>query len=188
VASWATPEPSRPVPLPVVAQPEMPPTYCVRDGDDLTAIARRFYGHPGAADSLWAANRDVIPDPNVLPIGAELRLPPPWSVQGVPATAHGVGRAIEPPRTVAVPPVPVQPPSMSATGWLDPRQSRDTPPLPPRPPAAGPTVRVAPGDTLESIAARFYGDRAAATRIWDANRDRLRSPELVVVGMELRLP
>jgi hypothetical protein len=27
-----------------------------------------------------------------------------------------------------------------------------------------------------------------AARIWEVNRDRLRSPELVVAGMELRLP
>jgi nucleoid-associated protein YgaU len=47
---------------------------------------------------------------------------------------------------------------------------------------------VAPGETLESLARRFYGDPAQAGRIWEANRDRLRSPELVVPGMDLRLP
>jgi nucleoid-associated protein YgaU len=47
---------------------------------------------------------------------------------------------------------------------------------------------VAAGDTLESIAMKFYGDRAAATRIWQANRDQLRNPGLLVPGMELRLP
>jgi nucleoid-associated protein YgaU len=49
-------------------------------------------------------------------------------------------------------------------------------------------VRLAPGETLESLAVRFYGDRSAVNRIWEANRDRLRSPELAVAGMELRLP
>jgi nucleoid-associated protein YgaU len=49
-------------------------------------------------------------------------------------------------------------------------------------------VRVAPGETLATIAQRFYGDAAQADRIWEANRDQLRSPELVVAGMELRLP
>jgi nucleoid-associated protein YgaU len=47
---------------------------------------------------------------------------------------------------------------------------------------------VGPGDTLAALAERFYGDRSMAERIWDVNRDRLRSPELVVIGMELRLP
>jgi nucleoid-associated protein YgaU len=50
------------------------------------------------------------------------------------------------------------------------------------------SVRVGPGDTLASLAERFYGDRSMAAQIWDVNRDRLRSPELVVIGMELRLP
>jgi len=49
-------------------------------------------------------------------------------------------------------------------------------------------VRVAPGETLETLAQRFYGDRAMATRIWEANRNELRSPALLVPGMELRLP
>jgi nucleoid-associated protein YgaU len=35
---------------------------------------------------------------------------------------------------------------------------------------------------------RFYGTSAAAQRIWEANQDRLRSPDLLVAGMELRLP
>jgi nucleoid-associated protein YgaU len=188
VASWAAPEPVRPAPLPPVVQHDAPPTYVVRDGDDLTAIATRFYGHPGAAGSVWAANRDVIPDPNLLPIGAELRLPPPWSVEGVPTASHGVGRSIEPPRTVAAPPQPVpQPVASPSSGWLDPRQPGAVTVAPRRPVATG-TVRVAPGETLESLAERFYGDRSAAARIWEANRDRLRSPELVVTGMELRLP
>jgi len=49
-------------------------------------------------------------------------------------------------------------------------------------------VRVAAGETLDTIAVRFYGDRAMAQRIWLANRDRLRSPDLLVPGMELTLP
>lgn len=56
-------------------------------------------------------------------------------------------------------------------------------------PAQRPTsVRVAPGETLETLAQRFYGDRAMASQLWEANRDRLRNPALVVAGMELRLP
>jgi nucleoid-associated protein YgaU len=50
------------------------------------------------------------------------------------------------------------------------------------------SVRVGPGETLETLAQRFYGDRTMATRLWEANRDRLRSPALVTAGMELRLP
>jgi len=50
------------------------------------------------------------------------------------------------------------------------------------------SVRVGAGETLETLALRFYGDRALAARLWEANRDRLRNPALLVAGMELRLP
>lgn len=68
-----------------------PPTYRVRDGDDLASIATRFYGHPGAASRLWAANRDRLVDPALLPIGIELRLPPAWEIdEGSGAAVHAI--------------------------------------------------------------------------------------------------
>jgi len=125
-------------------------TYGVRDGDDLTGIAMKAYGHAGGAPAIWAVNRDRLADPNLLPIGLELRIPPAWSVPAVHPNA-AAGQVIEPVR----------------------RPGR---------------VRVAPGETLESLAERFYGDRSMAARLFDANRDQLRSPALLVAGMELRLP
>lgn len=50
------------------------------------------------------------------------------------------------------------------------------------------SIRVGPGESLESLAVRVYGDRAMAPSLWQANRDRLRSPDLLVPGMELRIP
>jgi nucleoid-associated protein YgaU len=161
-----------------------PATYVVRDGDDLTGIAIRFYGHPAAAASVWTANRDVIPDPALLPIGLRLRMPPPWSVPGLPGAAADAGRSIEPPAATAGPRQP--PASAASASWLAGGGVVPAAAAGPLPPTG--TVRLAPGETLESLAVRFYGDRAAATRIWEANRDRLRSPELAVAGMELRLP
>lgn len=63
--------------------PPAPPTvadqariYIVRDGDDLAGIATRFYGHPSGATAIWQANRGLLRDPGILPIGAALVLPP----------------------------------------------------------------------------------------------------------------
>jgi len=133
-----------------VAYAAPPAGYTVRDGDDLTSIATKFYGHPGAANAIWLANRDRLTDPNLLPIGLELRIPSSWSV---PATRASQASQ------------PVIEPAGRPRG-----------------------VRVAPGETLETLAQRFYGDRAMATRIWEANRNELRNPALLVPGMELRLP
>ena len=129
-----------------------PSQYTIRDGDDLTSIATRLYGHPGAAEAIWSANRDRLADPAVLPIGLSLRIPPTWVPPAVRQRGlAGGGAAIEPASRPA-------------------------------------RVRVAPGESLESLADRFYGDRAMAARLWEANRDQLRSPALLVAGMDLRLP
>ena len=129
-----------------------PSSYTIRDGDDLTSIASRLYGHPGAAEAIWSANRDRLNDPGVLPIGLSLRIPPTWVP---PAARH---------RGLAGDAAPIEPARRPAR------------------------VRVAPGESLESLAQRFYGDRAMAVRLWEANRDQLRNPSLLVAGMELRLP
>ncbi len=125
-------------------------TYVVRDGDDLTGIATRLFGHPAAASAIWSLNRDRLTNPDLLPIGMTLRMPP--------TAAAYVGRADGGQANL------IQPSS---------RPGR---------------VRVGPGETLETLARRFYGDPAMASRLWDANRDQLRNPALLVAGMELRLP
>lgn len=189
------------IPQTGLADLTVPATYRVADGDDLASIAGRFYGRPAAASAIWAANRHAIPDPALLPIGTELRLPPPWAV-AVPGRT--VGGAIEP--TAYARPVAMTsgaPAAQSAAGmaWLPPSPAPPSPPLAAAsPPDAGPqfgptssavgatSVRVAPGDTLATLARRLYGDPAAAAEIFAVNRDRLRSPDLLVAGMELRLP
>jgi nucleoid-associated protein YgaU len=181
-------------PPPVAEMPAavVPQSYVIRDGDDLTGIATRFYGHASAATAIWAANRDVLPDPNVLPIGAAIALPPAWTVH---AARSGDPRAIEPrPGGVAAAAMPDAPGVTTAArpvGWLTGERAPPAAPAPSAsaaPPQRPASVRVAPGETLASLARRFYGDERMAARIWEVNRDRLRSPELVVAGMELRLP
>ncbi|MFM8413379.1 MAG: LysM peptidoglycan-binding domain-containing protein [Planctomycetota bacterium] len=89
-------------------------SYRVRDGDDLTAIAIRFYGTPSAAAAIWEANRGILRDPGLLPIGAELALPPPESI-GLVGGAEA-GRSIEPP-VGAAPVARPSPPAINAS-WL----------------------------------------------------------------------
>ena len=62
------------------------------------------------------------------------------------------------------------------------------------PPAQTPLVdessnyAVAAGDTLATIAKRFYGDANAWQRIFDANRDQLTDPDRVRHGQMLKIP
>lgn len=76
-------------------RPVAPPaatSYRVRDGDDLTAIAIRFYGTPAAAAAIWQANQGILRDPGLLPIGVDLALPPPDAI----GIGSGHQRSIEP--------------------------------------------------------------------------------------------
>jgi nucleoid-associated protein YgaU len=94
---WTTRDVSAP-PVPATAlQPAVVPAeYVVRDGDDLTGIALKVYGHAGAAAAIWAANRDRLTDPQLLPIGLPLRLPPSWTLPAQAARGGAGGLAIEP--------------------------------------------------------------------------------------------
>jgi len=49
-------------------------------------------------------------------------------------------------------------------------------------------VVVKPGDTLGAIARRLYGDTKMYQKIFDANREHLRSPNDLTAGMLLRVP
>jgi nucleoid-associated protein YgaU len=180
----------------------VPDVYRVRDGDDLTAIATRLYGHPRGATALWQANADRLESPDLLPIGMPLMVPPAWQVfQGNQAFAGGP-QQIEPQQQQRVVPaggaVALQGPAATAVNheaataiapWLG-RASASPGGATVQPVVAGGrgSLRVVTGETLESIARRVYGDPQMATRLFAANRDRLRSPELLVPGMELRLP
>jgi nucleoid-associated protein YgaU len=50
-------------------------TYTVVSGDNLTAIARQFYGDGNQWHRIYDANRDKISDPNLIHPGQELVIP-----------------------------------------------------------------------------------------------------------------
>jgi nucleoid-associated protein YgaU len=50
-------------------------THRIIDGDTLEGLAQRYLGSAARAGELLNANRNVLADPNLLPIGVELRIP-----------------------------------------------------------------------------------------------------------------
>ena len=50
------------------------------------------------------------------------------------------------------------------------------------------TYVVKPGDTLSGIAKAVYGDWKNWKDIYEANKDKIKNPDLIQVGWELRLP
>lgn len=61
---------------------------------------------------------------------------------------------------------------------------------PPSAPAPAPprTYRVVPGDCLWYIAQRYYGNGNAWPKIYDANRDKIRNPNLIYPGQVFIIP
>jgi nucleoid-associated protein YgaU len=53
---------------------------------------------------------------------------------------------------------------------------------------SGLTYNVVSGDSLSTIAQRFYGDANAYQKIFEANRDQLKDPDKIRPGQQLRLP
>jgi nucleoid-associated protein YgaU len=47
---------------------------------------------------------------------------------------------------------------------------------------------VVPGDTLSKIAKRYYGDANKYMKIFEANKDQLKDPNMIQVGQKLRIP
>lgn len=74
---------------------------------------------------------------------------------------------------------------------IDTGDSRDAAALPPVDPSDSTTAqthKVVPGDTLFSLAKKYYGDTNQYRRIYYANRNRISNPRNIPVGMKLIIP
>lgn len=179
---------ARPVPAqsdtaarPAQAQPAAGATgetiYTVQEADTLSAIAREVYGD----DRLWTRIRDANPgiDPDRLLVGQKLRIPSKEAVRaGKPAApaadASKAGNGAKPPE--AGKPAEGKPPR-EAPGAATKSAAQD----------AG-TYVVESGDTLIRIARKLFNDPNRWREIYDLNRDKLRSPDEVPVGVTLKVP
>ncbi|HEY6189924.1 MAG TPA: LysM peptidoglycan-binding domain-containing protein [Pyrinomonadaceae bacterium] len=54
--------------------------------------------------------------------------------------------------------------------------------------SGGETYTVKSGDTLSKISKQYYGDAGEYMRIFYANRDKLKDPNMIQVGQQLTIP
>ncbi len=52
-----------------------PPTHKIIDGDSLALLAERDLGSASRAMEIFQANRNVLTEPDILPMGVELKIP-----------------------------------------------------------------------------------------------------------------
>ncbi len=180
--------------------PAAPRTHTVQPGDNLTRIARKYYGaeHEMKYKRIYQANRDKLPDESTLHVGMVLVIPPMNAVASIPAPAPDPRRAMLAPRGRIA--------SAPERAPLAPR-GRITTPLPrdemtleeldahfKKPTtgrvASGRVYVVRRGDSLTTIARKVLNDgsRASVLKLYDANRDKLKSPDHLPVGVTLRIP
>jgi nucleoid-associated protein YgaU len=138
--------------------------YTPADGDTWAALAQRFYGNAAYLSNLREANEgmgDAL-DPTV-PI-----LVPVYDFHA------GAGAAGTAKSDLAAAPAA----DTGATG----RTAGSTP-------ASGASVyEVEDGDNLSKISKKVYGTTTRWADIYEANRDKLESPDKLVVGMKLAIP
>lgn len=152
----------------------------VVDGDTLVKLAEKYLGRADRYVDLFHYNRDVLRDPNVLPIGSEIRIPPPSAL---------LYPTVPTPSDPLVPLNPAPPVSPTATprhpGNFQPAAAnRNAPPASARPK----TYTVQEGDNLVDIARKLYGDGRRYEQLFEANRQKLKTPLDIKPGVELVVP
>ncbi len=133
--------------------------HTVASGETLSGIAKRYLGSENAWRAIAKANPTV--DPTAMKIGTKLKIPARESGSVASSGSSSGGSATTASRTTA--------PSTSG--------------------ASGDMHTVASGDTLASIARRYYGNSKHWQRIYDANRSVIGSdPAALKIGQKLSLP
>jgi len=153
-------------------------THRVREGETLSSLARHYLGSSDRYAELFAANRQVLSDPDHLQPGMELAIPHtssiarPASVQSTKPAAAALGEAADAGTPGSM--VPITPGS-----WRRGRQQNETPVR---------RYRVRADDTLVDIAKQFYGDASKFQQLYEANRDQLSGPDQLREGLLLVIP
>lgn len=157
----ATPQPVRaeqPDRRPIAVIPPQFQSYTVKAGDTLRTISMKFFGTTTHAGAIARSN--PLMDPERLRAGRVIRVPrDPSNIQGKPA-----------PQPVVADGGKDKPGRASAAG---------------KPPK---TYTVRSGDSLSEIAKDLLGSSGKADAIFRANRDKLKDPDDLRVGLVLMIP
>ncbi|MBA62394.1 MAG: hypothetical protein CMJ76_08515 [Planctomycetaceae bacterium] len=97
-------------------KPEILSVYTIQNGDTLTGIAEHFLGQANLADWIYHQNRELIPKPELLPIGVEIKIPAQPTPElfshissGTTSSKSKLGSEKQPPIRQPVPPAPIIP-------------------------------------------------------------------------------
>ncbi len=146
----------------------------------LATAAEHSTGYRWSPNRSSAANPPASSDNLTLAERPSLFAPPP-PMSGLLSPAPTTNDQL-PPST------PAPSLSMPSTGFAPAPLLSSAPQPQPGLPANGMRHRIVDGDTLATIARRYYGDEQRARELFEANRSVLRDPELLPIGTELVIP
>lgn len=158
----------------------------------------------GGLAGAWAFRRPTTPTPPPAEPAVEVREPQlPVFVVEAPSRLQGrieTPPVVEPEPEPAPPPAPPEPPRAppdlaaafdSRAPWPDREETlAEESPVRAEAPGDAPwlTHVVQDGDTLASLAREYLGSSLAALDLFEANRQVLTSPDVLPIGVELRIP
>ncbi len=79
--------PVLPTTSPILPPARAPRRHTIHDGDTLESLAQRYLGDGQRAGEILEANRDVLADPQLLPIGVTIVIPRSAGAAAVEPTA-----------------------------------------------------------------------------------------------------
>jgi len=163
--------------------------YIVRSGDWLSTIAEKFYGDAINYVEIFAANRDLLENPNRIYPGQELRIPAIVKAKQYYTVRFGdslsqiaeryYGDAVKYKEVFAANQDIVADPNK-----IYPGQRLEIPDLLGN--TGNYTVRL--NDWLSKISKSVYGDASKYSKIYAANRELIRDANLIYPGQNLRIP
>lgn len=85
--------------------------------------------------------------------------------------------------------MPQKPPDKPSADFSNVQSGSSTHPIPPAPAQSQEQwYTVVTGDSLSKIAKHFYGDGNRWQKIFEANRDQIKDPDLIRPGQKLKIP
>ncbi len=163
--------------------------YIVRSGDWLSTIAEKFYGDAMNYSAIFAANKDVLENPNKIYPGQELRIPHVGKAKQYYTVRSGdsLSRIAESYYDDAMKYKVVFAANQDIVtdpNKIYPGQRLEIPDL--LEDTKNYTVRL--NDWLSKISKSVYGDASKYSKIYAANRELIRDPNVIYPGQNLRIP
>ena len=141
--------------------------HFVKEHETLSAISQVYYGDRTHAQAIYEANKDKMANVNSLRPDVRLLIPNPTRGVATPATPINLTSDPVPPTDNGPTPTPEKV-TADKVALID--------------------YKVAEGDTLASIAQRYYGSQGAWQKLYALNKEMIPNPNRLRPGTTIKVP